>query len=54
MADDKNAPVEKEDVEEVEVLDEAEGTAIPEAGASGSNSLCCSACSSTCSSSSAG
>ena len=48
MADDKNAPAQREDVEEIEVLDEAEGTAIPEAGASSGSTLCCS--SSTCSS----
>jgi thiazolylpeptide-type bacteriocin precursor len=51
MADDINNPEKKEDeVEEIEVLDQADGTALPEAGASSGNFVCCSSSSSTCSS----
>jgi hypothetical protein len=48
MADDKN--IVPEEIEEVEVLDEESGTALPEAGASSGNFLCCSSSSSCCSS----
>jgi thiazolylpeptide-type bacteriocin precursor len=47
MADEKNTPESKPEVEEVEVLDEADGTALPEAGASSGNFICCSSSSSS-------
>jgi hypothetical protein len=46
MADEITPENESEQVEEVEVLDEADGTAVPEAGAS-SGWLCCSSSSSS-------
>ena len=47
MADDINPAKKDEEVEEVEVLDEADGTALPEAGASSGGFLCCSSSSSS-------
>ncbi len=41
-----------EEIEELEVLDQADGTALPEAGASSGNFVCCSSSSSCCSSAS--
>jgi thiazolylpeptide-type bacteriocin precursor len=49
MADDKIAPADKDEVEDIEVLDQADGTALPEVGASSGNTFCCSSSSSTCS-----
>jgi thiazolylpeptide-type bacteriocin precursor len=49
MADEKSAPVTEEEVEEIEVLDEADGTALPEVGASHGSTFCCSSSSICCS-----
>ncbi len=46
MADDKKTQPEGE-VEEIEVLDQADGTALPEAGASSGDFVCCSSSSSS-------
>ena len=54
MADDKITPEANdgvEEIEELEVLDQADGTALPEAGASSGNFVCCSSSSSCCSAS---
>ncbi len=48
MADDTNPQAKQnENVEEIEVLDQADGTALPEAGASSGDFLCCSSSSSS-------
>lgn len=49
MADEKTATPNEDEVEEIEVLDQADGTALPEVGASSGNTFCCSSSSSTCS-----
>lgn len=47
MADEIGPEKDAEQVEEVEVLDEADGTALPETGASSGGFLCCSSSSSS-------
>lgn len=47
MADENVPEKDDERVEEVEILDEADGTALPEAGASSGNFFCCSSSSSS-------
>lgn len=50
MADENTTPQkDNEEVEEIEVLDQADGTALPEAGASSGGFVCCSSSSSCCS-----
>lgn len=52
MADEKVTPTDTSEVgevEEIEVLDQADGTALPEVGASSGSTFCCSSSSSTCS-----
>lgn len=49
VADEKTATPNEDEVEEIEVLDQADGTALPEVGASSGNTFCCSSSSSTCS-----